>query len=172
MNQPSVHAIIIYIIAGITKEGNQFSKGGLSYAVQKILVPVDGSGTADNALRYGVEMAGTYHADLYVAVVADIGEAAYPLMQVNLDRNGFASIREKAEAVMERIKKQIPETIRFTPIIRTGVPGSVITSLVDEENIDLIIMGNSGKGSLSSFIMGSVSQYVIHHVKVPVLIIK
>jgi len=73
---------------------------------------------------------------------------------------------------MERIKKQIPETIRFTPIIRTGVPGSVITSLVDEENIDLIIMGNSGKGSLSSFIMGSVSQYVIHHVKVPVLIIK
>lgn len=139
---------------------------------KKILVPVDGSGTADNALRYGVEMAGTYHADLYVAVVADIGEAAYPLMQVNLDRNGFASIREKAEAVMERIKKQIPETIRFTPIIRTGVPGSVITSLVDEENMDLIIMGNSGKGSLSSFIMGSVSQYVIHHVKVPVLIIK
>lgn len=62
---------------------------------KKILVPVDGSGTADNALRYGVEMAGTYHADLYVAVVADIGEAAYPLMQVNLDRNGFASIREK-----------------------------------------------------------------------------
>lgn len=93
-------------------------------------------------------------------------------MQVNLDRNGFASVREKAEAVMERIKKQIPQGLPFTPIIRTGVPGSVITSLVDEENIDLIIMGNSGKGSLSSFIMGSVSQYVIHHVKVPVLIIK
>lgn len=27
---------------------------------KKILVPVDGSGTADNALRYGVEMAKTY----------------------------------------------------------------------------------------------------------------
>lgn len=139
---------------------------------KKILVPVDGSGTADNALRYGVEMAKTYGAQLFVIVVADIGEAAYPLMQVNLDRNGFASVREKAEAVMEKIKKQIPQGLPFTPIIRTGVPGSVITSLVDEENIDLIIMGNSGKGSLSSFIMGSVSQYVIHHVKVPVLIIK
>ena len=132
---------------------------------KKILVPVDGSGTADNALRYGIEMAKTYGAQLFVTVVADIGEAAYPLMQVNLDRNGFASVREKAEAVMERIKKQIPQGLPFTP-------GSVITSLVDEENIDLIIMGNSGKGSLSSFIMGSVSQYVIHHVKVPVLIIK
>lgn len=139
---------------------------------KKILVPVDGSGTADNALRYGVEMAKTYEARLFVTVVADIGEAAYPLMQVNLDRNGFASIKEKSEAVMERVKKQIPQDVNFTPIIRTGVPGNVITSLVDEEGIDLVIMGNSGKGSLSSFIMGSVSQYVIHHVKVPVLIIK
>lgn len=139
---------------------------------KKILVPVDGSGTADNALRYGVEMAKTYEARLFITVVADIGEAAYPLMQVNLDRNGFASIKEKSEAVMERVKKQIPQDVNFTPIIRTGVPGNVITSLVDEEGIDLVIMGNSGKGSLSSFIMGSVSQYVIHHVKVPVLIIK
>lgn len=139
---------------------------------KKILVPVDGSGTADNALRYGVEMAKTYEARLFVTVVADIGEAAYPLMQVNLDRNGFASVKEKSEAVMERVKKQISQDVNFTPIIRTGVPGNVITSLVDEEGIDLVIMGNSGKGSLSSFIMGSVSQYVIHHVKVPVLIIK
>ena len=45
---------------------------------KKILVPVDGSGTADNALRYGVEMAKTYGAQLFVTVVADIGEAAYP----------------------------------------------------------------------------------------------
>lgn len=82
---------------------------------KKILVPVDGSGTADNALRYGVEMAKTYGAQLFVTVVADIGEAAYPLMQVNLDRNGFASVREKAEAVMERIKKQIPQGLPFTP---------------------------------------------------------
>lgn len=139
---------------------------------KKILVPIDGSGTADNAFRYGLEMAETYQADLYAVVVADVGEAAYPLMQVNLDRNGFASVKEKAEAVMERIKKQVPPDIHFTPVIRVGVPGNVITSLVEEENIDLVIMGNSGKGSLSSFIMGSVSQYVIHHVKVPVLIIK
>ena len=139
---------------------------------KKILVPLDGSGTADNAFRYGVEMAKTYNAELYVLVVADIEEAAYPLMQVNLDRNGFASVKEKAEAVMERAKKQIPEGLHVTPIIRIGVPGSVITDLVEEEKIDLVIMGNSGKGSISSFIMGSVSQYVIHHVKVPVLIIK
>lgn len=79
---------------------------------------------------------------------------------------------EKSRSSHRKNQKQIPQGLPFTPIIRTGVPGSVITSLVDEENIDLIIMGNSGKGSLSSFIMGSVSQYVIHHVKVPVLIIK
>ncbi|WP_443789436.1 universal stress protein, partial [Dialister succinatiphilus] len=96
---------------------------------KKILVPVDGSGTADNALRYGVEMAKTYGAQLFVTVVADIGEAAYPLMQVNLDRNGFASVREKAEAVMERIKKIFINVLAFTPIFRIVFGGSVITSL-------------------------------------------
>ena len=35
-----------------------------------------------------------------------------------------------------------------------------------------VVMGNSGKGAFSSFVTGSVSQYVIHHVKCPVLIVK
>ena len=139
---------------------------------KKILVPVDGSGAADNALRCGVDMARTYNAALYVLAAADVSEAAYPLMQVNLDRTGFSSVKEKAEAVMEKAKQQIPEDVPFTPITRAGIPGNVIADLVKEESIDLIVMGNSGKGSLSSFIMGSVSQYVIHHVKIPVMIIK
>lgn len=91
---------------------------------KKILVPVDGSGTADNALRYGVEMAKTYGAQLFVTVVADIGEAAYPLMQVNLDRNGFASVREKAEAVMERIKNRFPRAFPSPPSSAPASPAA------------------------------------------------
>ena len=33
-------------------------------------------------------------------------------------------------------------------------------------------MGNSGKGAFNAFVTGSVSQYVIHHVECPVLIVK
>lgn len=139
---------------------------------KKILVPVDGSDAAHHALQCGMGMAKTHGAALYVLAVADVGEAAYPLMHVNLNRNGFSSVKEKAESFMENLKAKMPQDNSWQPVIRVGIPGNVITSFVEDEDIDLVIMGNSGKGSISSFIMGSVSQYVIHHIKVPVMIIK
>lgn len=139
---------------------------------KRILVPLDGSGTADNAFQCALDMAETYHAELYVLSVADVTETAYPLLQVNLDKDGFTNIRETARIVLDKAQKLVPDTVHFTPVLKVGVPGNVIASVVEEKGIDLVIMGNSGKGSLSSFITGSVSQYVIHHVKVPVLIIK
>ena len=36
----------------------------------------------------------------------------------------------------------------------------------------MIIMGSRGRGAISSFIMGSVSQYVLGHVKCPVMVIR
>ena len=133
---------------------------------------MDGSGTAGNAFQCALDMAETYHAELYVLSVADVTEAAYPLLQVNLDKDGFTNIRETARIVLDQAQNLVPDTVHFTPVLKVGVPGNVIASVVKEKGIDLVIMGNSGKGSLSSFITGSVSQYVIHHVKVPVLIIK
>lgn len=139
---------------------------------KKILVPLDGSESADHALRYGIEMAKESGASLYVLSVADITEASYPLLAVNLSKDGFSSMQDKAKEILEEREKEIPEGIQSIPLLKTGVPGAIIAGLAEEEEIDLVIMGNSGKGALSSFIMGSVSQYVIHHVKVPVLIIK
>ena len=48
----------------------------------------------------------------------------------------------------------------------------MIAALVNEEEGTAVVMGNSGKGALSSFITGSVSLYVVHHAKGPVVIIK
>lgn len=139
---------------------------------KKILVPLDGSQSAFNAFRYARAMAKENGADLYILSVADITQASYPLLQVNLDRDGFSSIRGEAEGILKKAVEEVPEGVKAIPVLKAGVPGAVIADMTEEKGIDLIIMGNSGKGALSSFIMGSVSQYVIHHVKVPVLIIK
>lgn len=57
-------------------------------------------------------------------------------------------------------------------IVSIGVPGSSIIRTAEAEGADLIVMGNSGKGSVSSFVMGSVSHYTVHHAECPVLIVK
>lgn len=139
---------------------------------KKILVPVDGSEAANNAFEYGLELTRMYNAELFLIYVADVSEAAYPVMQVTLDRTGLAAVKERAEEILGEMKAKVPVGTKLSAMVKIGIPGNVISHMVEENNVDLVVMGNSGKGSLSSFIMGSVSHYVIHHVKCPVLIVK
>lgn len=140
--------------------------------IKKILVPIDGSQAAKSALAYGIETARAHKAELVLLAVADVTEAAYPIMGVTIDRDGFYNVKKKAEKMVAEWKQTIPNDITTEIKVENGIPGQVISTLVEEEGIDMVVMGNSGKGAVSSFIMGSVSQYVIHHVKCPVLVVK
>ena len=73
---------------------------------------------------------------------------------------------------MDQMKSQVPEGITCKTVIAAGVPGETACRTAKEENADLIVVGNSGTGAISSFVMGSVSRYIIHHVHCPVLVVK
>ncbi|XP_064649573.1 universal stress protein Slr1101-like isoform X2 [Lineus longissimus] len=49
-------------------------------------------------------------------------------------------------------------------------PGEAICHIAQEENADLIVTGTRGLGAIRRTVLGSVSDYVLHHAKVPVLI--
>ncbi len=140
--------------------------------IKKILVPIDGSDASKSAVEYGVAMAKAHAAELLLVSIADVNSAAYPIMGVTLDKYGFANIKKQAEQLIALAKASVPEDVNCTTRVETGIPGSAIASIVEDEKVDMVIMGNSGKGAVSSFVMGSVSQYVIHHVKCPVLVVK
>lgn len=67
---------------------------------------------------------------------------------------------------------EIPEDVPHKSICVIGIPGETASDIAKSEEVDLIVMGNSGKGAFNAFVTGSVSQYVIHHVECPVLIVK
>ncbi|VEL38347.1 unnamed protein product [Protopolystoma xenopodis] len=50
-------------------------------------------------------------------------------------------------------------------------PGFTIVDCAKENNADLIVMGNRGLGTMSRTFLGSVSDYVLHHANIPVLIV-
>ena len=93
---------------------------------KKILVPVDGSETAEKAFKVGLDMAIKHNAELFLLYVADMNDAAYPVLQVTLDENGFISMRKKAEEVLSNLKAQIPVGTRLTALVKIGDPGRVI----------------------------------------------
>ena len=51
-----------------------------------------------------------------------------------------------------------------------GSPGSTICEMAKELKVDLIILGRRGNSGLSELLMGSVSNYVMHHAHSSVLV--
>ena len=51
-----------------------------------------------------------------------------------------------------------------------GNPGEAIVKIAEDENATMIVMGTRGLGVIRRTILGSVSDYVVHHAKCPVLI--
>ena len=53
-----------------------------------------------------------------------------------------------------------------------GSAGEVICSVANEEKVGMIIVGSRGMGTIRRTLMGSVSDYIIHHAHIPVLVCK
>merc|ERR1711963_786765 len=53
-----------------------------------------------------------------------------------------------------------------------GNAGEVVIKVATEENCSLIILGSRGMGTIRRTLVGSVSDYVVHHPHIPVLVCK
>lgn len=51
-----------------------------------------------------------------------------------------------------------------------GNPGEVIVRVAKEENASLIVTGTRGMGKIRRTFLGSISDFIIHHSHVPVLV--
>ncbi len=137
---------------------------------QKILVAVDDSPAAKKAVNYAEQLAKLTHAQILVV-------HAYPkipdyLGEPNLSQT-IARHLEKAEELVEPMIKQLQDAgIDVIPEILEGPPADAILRVADAREVDLIVMGARGLGSVASMLLGSVSQKVLAHAKCPVMIVR
>src|SRR5450759_3967421 len=59
-----------------------------------------------------------------------------------------------------------------TCLVWEGEPGEAIVAASDSENVDLIVVGSHGRGSVGRFFIGSVSDYVVRHAHCPVMVVR
>ena len=62
---------------------------------------------------------------------------------------------------------QLPAKI----IVESGPPGEMICKLAKKEGATFIVIGSRGAGTVRRTILGSVSDYVIHHAHMPVVVV-
>jgi nucleotide-binding universal stress UspA family protein len=139
---------------------------------RSVLVAVDGSADAEEALTQAIDLADSEHAHLtLIAGVPGLPRAAYvglsapafPLMQANA--------RSSAEAVFRRARERAPEDLPVTTILTDEPIRPALIEQIKRGGHDLIAMGSRGRGAIRAALLGSVSHYILHHTSIPVLIV-
>ena len=147
--------------------------------ISKILVPTDGSKTAQEAAKYGVDLASKLKASVIILSVIDqrsfIGQtvpAAQTVMHVIEPIEDY--LREAAEAYAGEIKKLCEKSgVQSKTVITRGHPVEKIVKEAKKSKTDLIVMGSHGRSAWAAAVLGSVAYGVIHEeTKIPVLVVK
>lgn len=139
----------------------------------KILLPVDGSTAALDAVRFAIRLAREglpiecvianvqEPATLYEMVVAHDAEVLHEVS----DAAGAHAI-EPAAALLRAAG------IECQSEVASGDPGNTLVDMAESFGCEMIVMSARGRGALRQALLGSVSQSVLHSSPVPVLLVK
>lgn len=140
---------------------------------RQILIATDGSETANEAADFGIEMVGCSGAKIYAVYVID----TTPYRSVSLDKiwsketlEEFERTGHEATSYIEKIGKAAGAEVESR--VLKGNPAEKIISFAEDNAIDMIIVGSFGKGRYERAVLGSVSEKIIKHAKVPVLVVR
>ena len=141
----------------------------MEHKYRHILVGIDGSKEAEKAFEEAVRLSADYNSKLFIAWVDS---------EVEPHHKGI-SYSDKEQSILDRkLTKKIAEAEvggvkSATAIIKTGDPKKQLAKLIpDEFNIDLIIIGATGKNPLSRIMIGSTANYVVTHAPCTVTVVK
>lgn len=139
--------------------------------MKKILLATDGSRSSEDAAREARAFLQAWpEAELLVVYVIPPMAYSFDTSTVLPDierheQEAVAQARESFDTVFVNQSR-----VRF--LTSRGVPANVICELGEDEAVDLIIVGSHGKGSVQRALLGSVSQAVVRHATVPVLVVR
>jgi nucleotide-binding universal stress UspA family protein len=133
---------------------------------KRILCPVDFSEYSSRALRYAVAFAQQHHSRLFLYhCLAPVPAAVYSEMP-----SGTQAWDDHSNERLEKLLKSFPaENLDAITKVDSGDPARRIVRIASEENIDLIVMGTHGAGGYEAFLMGSITNKVLHKTKTPLL---
>jgi universal stress protein A len=137
--------------------------------LKKILVPIDFSDSSKKALAYAEALARQFQASVHLLHVQAMPTPVpmvmdFPIVDPEAARNAEKELRELASSLDASITRHM-----------TVLPGRAedeIVRAIEENNIDLVILGTHTRGALQHWLLGSMSERVLRNAFCPVLIVR
>ena len=143
---------------------------------KSIVVGTDGSQTATTAVKQAVELAQSIKAKIeLVSAYEPVGDQRLreERTEVPDDVQWMVNPREDVDATLREAADLAKEAgVDVETYARQGDPADAILDVAEEQNADLIIVGNKGMTGAKRLLLGSVPNKVSHHAPCSVLIIR
>lgn len=143
---------------------------------QNILVPVDGSDTAERALREAIELAGSLSSRIRVVHVVNstpwIAQGGSPDLLEQL----VTQMRSTGEAIVHEAKTAVRSAgIEVDSRLIEAIgerAGEFIVAEANDWPAHLIVCGTHGRHGLKRLLVGGDAEYIVRHSHVPVLLLR
>jgi len=141
--------------------------------MKKILLPVDGSVTCFGAFDYAKNLALKFNAEIIILNAQEISPSFVWLNDPMLAANTQYDPKKTATEIVNKAAKYFDELdIKITCTPEIGNAAHAIIEVADKEEVDMIVMCTHGMSGVKRFMVGSVTNNVVHHANVPVLVVR
>jgi len=148
------------------------------FSLKKIMVPVDGTEKHELGLNIGVEIASKTDAELLIPLVIptrntlSLKNASVGIMLPGTTKEILGIFQDDAQKYISDLKNMIENLgIKVSTEIKSGNPAKEISSLAQEKNINLIVLGTHGKAGLKAFWSESIGAQITNRTNIAILFI-
>lgn len=131
---------------------------------RKIIVGTDGFGPASRAVQTAVDLARAAGGEVVVVHVQEAPHQVDPIL-----RETTGAPIDAGAGLLKDIARRHGEGVSLRTELRRGDPAETLVGLAEEEEADLVVVGN--KGMSKRFHLGIVPDRVSHHAPCNVLIV-
>jgi nucleotide-binding universal stress UspA family protein len=146
--------------------------------MKKLLVAYDGSEASKKAIEMAIKCTNKQdEITLLTVVPAELAESSFTKMLLpTIDLSEIVksgSFKQKAMDSLSKIVKEIGHTVSKVNIaVESGDPADEILISAKKYNADVIVVGYKGYGKEGRFLLGSVTDKVVRHASVSVLVVR
>jgi nucleotide-binding universal stress UspA family protein len=139
--------------------------------MKKILFPIDGTMDNQKALDIAEDLAKKYDSTITVFHVFDYHRVPNEMEYAVVIDKIYDSDASK-EMIEKMIKYFENKGVKATGKFVKGDPASDIIDEAEKGEYDLCIISTHGMSAGKRFLLGSVTNKVVHHIKVPILVVR
>jgi nucleotide-binding universal stress UspA family protein len=142
-------------------------------APSHILVPLDGSTFAEQAVAAAKTLAQAYKAKITLVSVLQAQSWFKILPMSEEQRNQLDKGLQQRNAYLDKVAENlIAENLDVQVTIRVGPVAETLNTLSQEEDVDLVVITTHGRSGVSRWLTGSVANRIIQLITRPTLVIR